>query len=80
MPQNSIVLMAFSIPPQNYTVGETFVPPEDYPDELRVDLWLRGWISKPDVRSLNADMQEKLSWPEWVENRRRQITQCQGCC
>lgn len=82
MPQkNSIVLYAFELPPLIYSVGDTFVRPNSYSDEHMVDLWLRGWISDLDVEidQLNPEMQEKLNWPEWVHNRKQQLTGCHGC-
>jgi hypothetical protein len=71
------VLKPFSLN-REYVEGEIFVKPEDYPFKNFVDLWIIGWIGDFDRTLLPDDLQELLSYPEWIELRRR-LLECPQC-
>lgn len=73
----AIVLYPFTLD-REYRPGDTFTQPDGYPDMRVVELWLMGWVGDFDHGLLPDDLQELLSFPEWVEMNRRRLN-CPGC-
>jgi hypothetical protein len=64
------ILQPFLISETAYSVGDTFVQPDGYPDLYVVDLYAEGKIGPFDINLLAVELQELITDPVRLAKRR----------